>query len=696
MSLRFAPPPAHSTRALPRLSALLGVTALFALGACDDGADLDAGPRDAGPPASPAAVFELDGEYGDRESFFDLPWPSDLRLRADGTPDMTGYPNGGSSLVRDVVPVAERRRGYSTVPVAYFRFGAPIATQTEEEVLPAEVDAPVLLLDVDPTSPERGRLFPTVARTFPRDSYTRDNLLGVAAYPGVVLHPNRTYAVVVRAAFGDAGGAPLPVAEAFAQVAAGEAPDAALGAQAVAVYGPLFETLDTIGVPRAEVVTATVFTTGDVVADLYDLTERLRAEVSVTLEGVALDPVDGDHDRTCELLATVSMPQYQVGEPPFDTEGQFELGADGLPIEQRREVANVVLTLPKTEMPAAGYPLMVYFHGSGGVAAQVIDRGPRGGAPTGEGPAHMIAQHGFASAGAALPLSPDRLPGASSIAYLNFANLAAFPFTFTQGVIESRLLIDALEDLRVDPSALGACAGPTLPAGEAAFRFDAAHFVGLGQSMGGMYTNLVGAVEPRLEALVPTGAGGFWPYFILNTSLFAEIRTLLSGPLRLDADLISHLHPSLGILTTAWEPAEPMVFMPRLSRRPLDGIAPRPIYEPVGQGDSFFPTVVYDAMALAYGHPQAGEVVWPTMQTSLAYGGLDGIIDYPVTQNLMSEGGGAYTGVVVQSAGDGVTDPHEIYVQIPEIRRQWGCFLATAIAGDATVVAPAPEGTPCQ
>ncbi len=83
------------------------------------------------------------------------------------------------------------------------------------------------------------------------------------------------------------------------------------------------------------------------------------------------------------------------------------------------------------------------------------------------------------------------------------------------------------------------------------------------------------------------------------------------------------------------------------------------------------------------------------MQTALAVGGLDGIIDYPVSNNLTSEAGAAYTGVVVQSAGDGFSDPHNIFVQVPEIRYQWGCFLRTAVDGNATVFAPAMPGAPC-
>ena len=256
----------------------------------------------------------------------------------------------------------------------------------------------------------------------------------------------------------------------------------------------------------------------------------------------------------------------------------------------------------------------------------------------------MIAVHGFGSVGAALPLSPDRLPGASAIEYLNFGNLAAFPDTFRQGVIESRLLIDALSELRIDPATLGACTGPTLPAGETQFYFDASKFVGLGQSMGGMYTNLVGAVEPRLTALVPTGAGGFWPYFVMQTELFGGIAGALSGPLRVNESDMSHIHPSVGLLSLAWESADPLVYTPRLSRRPLEGVPPRPIYEPVGRGDSFFPTTIFDAMVVGYGHPQAGDVVWSSMQDSLAVAGLDGIIDYPVVNNLMSDAGEPYTG----------------------------------------------------
>jgi hypothetical protein len=349
-------------------------------------------------------------------------------------------------------------------------------------------------------------------------------------------------------------------------------------------------------------------------------------------------------------------------------------------------------------MPADGWPLLVYFHGSGGLASQVVDRGPYGpdGVWTpGEGPAHVVAAHGLAAIGAALPVSPDRVPGASGIAYINLGNLAAFPYTFRQGAIEQRLLIEAMSRLSIPPAALAACSGATLPGGATAHRFDAGAFVGMGQSMGGMYTNMIGAIEPRLSALVPTGAGGYWSYFILETALIPNAADLIGNLIGAEGDTLTQLHPGLSLLQLGWESADPMVYVPRLSRRPLPGLTARPIYEPVGLNDSYFTTTVYDAMALAYGHEQAGEAVWPTMQEVLALGGLEGLTPYPVSGNVTADDGTAYTGVVVQYAPDGF-DGHDVFQQLDEVKYQYGCFLSTFLTtGTAVVPAPMPLGTPC-
>jgi hypothetical protein len=181
----------------------------------------------------------------------------------------------------------------------------------------------------------------------------------------------------------------------------------------------------------------------------------------------------------------------------------------------------------------------------------------------------------------------------------------------------------------------------------------------------------------------------------LKTSLVANAAGLVGFALGTSA-VISFMHPAMHLVETAFERADPAVFMPRLARRPLPGHPIRPIYEPVGEGDSYFPTVVYDAIALAYGHEQAGDVVWPTMQDALALVSRDGIVPYPISNDVVANDGTPYTGVVVQYMGDGIYDPHALYTQLPEVKHQYACFLSTHFTtGTAVVVAPGAVGSPC-
>lgn len=692
-----------SARSLLRPLALLLLCAP-ALGGCD-GAETDTTPTTTTTSAGgTAAVFDLGADLSAPTTFYDLPMPSDLRLTAAGGPDYTGFPNPNQlPLIEGVRKVAMDREGFPVIPVAYFRFTAPLPPQDAEAVVAADKASPFLLVDVDPQSDERGRLFPTVATTPEPDDYTPENLLAVAPRPGFVLKPERRYAFVVRRALGDAAGDPLEAPAQLADLAAGKTPEGALGEKAAALYTPLWETLDQIGVDRGEVAAATVFTTGDVVKSTFELSSTVKDQYSVEITDLALDPDDGaTHERFCELHGKVVYPQFQTGAPPFDTDGLFEVDASGAPKKQRDEEAPIAIAIPKGPMPAGGYPLVVYFHGSGGVSTQFIDRGkvytPDGEPEKGKGPAHELAYHGIASAGSALPVNPERLPGAGETEYLNLNNLAAMRDTFRQGVVEQRLFIEALRKLQIDPALLAGCAGPELPAGEIAYHFSEEDLLAQGQSMGGMYTNMIGSTEPRIRAVVPTGAGGFWTYFILKTSLIPGVASKVGVLLLQTMAPLTFMHPAMHVSETALEPADPMVYMPRLARRPLAGHPVRPIYEPVGKGDSYFPTVLYDAIVLAYGHPMAGDVVWPSMQESLALDGLDGVLSYPVVDDLKSEPDGTpYTGVVVQYEGDGIYDPHGIYGQLDEVKYQYGCFFRTFLeTGTARVLAPKPLGSPCE
>ena len=656
--------------------------------------------------------FDLDADLSLSSGWYQQPWPSDLRLDANGHPDFTGFPDVPNlALVEGFRAAAMQTHGFSVIPTAYFLFNAPIVQHAgaTPDPIAAGKDQALFLVDVDPQSPEVGTFYPVVVNTPPADNYAPANLLAVGPHPGIVLHSKRRYAFGVTRALGDAAGAQLGVPGYLDMLRQGVAPSTGYGAQALALYGSAFAAIKTAGIDPAQIAALTIFTTGDEVADDAAMDDALVAKYPVTIDDLSLDETQSaDNDRACRFTAQVSFPQFQVGTPPFNTQGLFAFGADGLPVQQRTEVAPLVILLPRAPMPDAGYPVMQYFHGSGGYSYDVADKGPTlfdGGTPTpNQGPGWVHAESGIASFGSALPVNPERLPGASDTAYLNLLNPVAMRDTFRQGVIEQRLLLRSMLALQIDAQQLANCPVtvhgetvplPTLPEGQSAFHFDGDHLIAQGQSMGGMYTNLFAAVEPQVKIAVPTGAGGYWSYFILQTQLYQGLPALLSSILQAGQPL-TQLHPVLHLLQTAWEPNDPFVAMPRVARRPLPGHPARPIYEPVGQYDEYFPMQLYDAVALDYGHQEAGQPVWPTMQQSLALGGLDGILPYPVSQNRLSENGSSYTGVVVQYQGDGIEDPHQIYRQLPAVKYQYRCFVSSWLkTGVATLPGPDAQEAAC-
>jgi hypothetical protein len=685
------------------LSLLVALSASSASIACG-GDDGDAPPP---PPVATFALHDTDVDLADPAHFYDAPFPSDARVDERGRPDYRGFPRPATPnmLLDSLLPVVADRSGWPVIPVAYFRFSAPLETLDHEQTVAAAPTAKAWLVDVDPDSDARGRLLPTVAWTPRTDAYVPTGLLAVAPRPGVVLHPRRRYAFVVTRALLDAEGQAVQPAPTVAAALRGETPRGTRGVATAALLAPLRETLSLARLDADAVVNATVITTADVVQELYDLSEQVRADHDGTLVISGVDPDDGAaHERYCELKGTLTVPQFQRGTPPWDTDGSFVFDDAGRLVAQRMETVPVTVTFPRAPMPPAGYPLVLYFHGSGGRSDAAVDRGrwtPGGTcAPElrdtwqgregcyakGLGPAHVVARHGFGMAGAALPVNPERLPGASATAYLNFNNLAAGRDLFRQGILESRLFLDALLELEVPPETVAACEGMSLPPGVTAYRFDAAAVYAQGQSMGGQYTNMFSAVEPRVRAAVPTGAGGHWTHFIEHTSLIPGATTLLRNVL--NARSFTFMHPAVHVFGSVWERVDPIVYVPRIARRPLDGHPVRAVYEPVGLGDSFFSTKTFDAIALAYGHRQAGEVVWSSMQEVLALEGREGVLPFPVVDNVRSERGVDYTGVVVQFEGDGVYDPHAIYLSRDDVKYQYGCFLASHLRGGRGVVPP--------
>ena len=708
----------------PRWALRLGLLAMLSIGPATQGCSSSSAPSG---PTGTTVLFDASADFTSTDHFFDFPWPSDLRLSAAGTPDLTGIANPTLSQVFEGLrQIAEQPTGYPVLPVAWFRFTTDLATRAPTDVIAADPSSPILLVDVDPASSTPGKLLPTIAETIVQDNYVPDGVLAVGPRPGIVLEPTHQYAYVVLRSALDMNGAPLGVDPGVSHALA---PGAGGASDPVSqLYAVVPPALALAGVDVTQVAAATVFTTGDVVTDLFDLSTKVLGAYAagVSVASLAVDPVILDsNERFCELQAQVTYPQFQVGAPPYNTGGLFTFDATGMPIPQGADTVPITLTLPKQAMPSGGFPLIVYFHGTGGLSIEIADRGPwrpetdTANCPPGpaqdystletwngvtgcytpqRGPGWVNAANGFAMAGSAMPVNPQRWPAGQNSnlpEYLNINNVAATRDIFRQGVLEQRMFFDALRRLQIDPTVVSACSGMSLPAGETAYHFRDDVLLAQGQSMGAMYANMISAVEPRIQAVVPTGSGGYWSYFILQTQFFPNIEGDLGLLLGLRGTF-SHLHPAMHVTQMALEPVDPIVFMPRLGREPLPGHPSRPVYEPHGMGDSYFPTDVQDACAMAYGNKEAGDMIWPTMQPALQLEGLDGMLSYPVSNDVLSSAGAPRTGVVVQYMGDGVYDPHAIFQQLDSVKYQYGCFFQTFLqTGTATVPAPADYSVPC-
>lgn len=585
------------------------------------------------------------------QDFHHLPWPLDTRRTAEGAPDTEGMPvPADNAVIAQLVEQIGETRGFSQIPTVFFRFEANIApTGLTDGVQPH-----VWFVSLD-----SGRRVPAFASTPEVDDYVSANTLLVQPVHGFVLDADTRWAAVVERDYDDLG-SPSALREALAG------------------HGPLGEAFAEVAqhIDPDRVAAATVFTTGDAVGDTYAFTEAVRATSAPALQAFR---VEEEHPRFCEVHATLDLPQFQEGEPPFDSDGTFVWDGE-LPAPRAVETVPVALSIPHGLMPPGGWPVVVYAHGSGGAFDQVVDRGPitePGGEPTpGLGPAHVLAARGIAAVGMATLLSPDREGGQSGRGYLNLFNLPAYRDTWRQAMADTRLLLDSLETATV-PDACGS---------EAVFDTD--RILVMGQSAGGHLSTEIAALDPRVTAAAPTGSGGFWS-LVLTTNPREGVPPELIAVALGTSVVPDAMHPGLAIVQQAWESAEPLVYASRVARSPLH--TPADLYVPASQDDGYFPEPIYDAMAVAYGVELAGPTLWDSMPERLQLAGLDTDLAYPVSGNL------GHTSVVTQWAPDGVADSHGAFAQEPGIQHQYGCFFRTHLdEGTGRVVDPQDtDDAPC-
>jgi hypothetical protein len=646
-----------------------GFAVLAALAACggDDDAQL---PPDAAPPpdaySGPSGVlFEVPRGGAETPSgFYALPFPNDLRLTDTGHVDLTGMSVPNPLVGKYFTAIEQNQRGFSINAAVFFRFTNPIdaATLPPSPEMSVVESASVYLVNVDPDSPSRGARTPLRFRFEHFAGETiGDDWLSVLPYPGFPLEEQTTYAVVVTDRVLAPDGSRLAGAPDFEAIVGAAPPaDADLAAAQVA-YRPLLDYLDeTGGDERTDVVTAAVFTTADVTGPMRRLRDAVMA--------MDLPPKPRDivwlreFDDYVWYDGVYDGPNFQQGDVPYIPEGGEILFDDdtGEPVLSRVEQLRFSFTVPKGEMPADGWPVVIYSHGTGGGYHSFRNGGT----------AALMAERGIAVVGVDQVLHGPRNPGTSpEIAFFNLQNPAAARDNTLQGAVDNAQILKMLVGFDFTERHPG---GRTV-------RFDADRIYFWGHSQGGLTGPPWLAYEPSVRGAVLSGAGGLLYLSLLNKTEPVNIPELL-GVLIRDYPL-DEFNPVLALLQMWLDGSDPASFGPLLFQRPPAGFEPKNIFQSEGFTDRYTPNVAIRAFATSMGVSQVSPVIEPL--DGLALRGLQ-VLTPPVSDNV-----NGVTGVLLQYDEAQGSDGHFVLFDIAAGRLQSSEFIGSlASTGTATIVVP--------
>jgi len=610
---------------------LLFLSLLVAAG-CDSNppTDIDAGDTpdaggsdagtDAGPPAGPASVLYDPGSDG----FFDTPFPSDLRTDATGSPDLSGFPNSRAIVADGIELLAGERPGFSPLTSVYFRFTGPL----DESALPAPADvdeasSPIVLIDVDPDSPELGRRFPAhVSFHAASTRFFSANTLTVRPVPGIDLHPGRTYAVAILDGLLASDGSAVTPNDAF---------DALKGG-ADAHYATLFDALEGQGISRDDVLVAAMFTTSDPATEL----DTARAWIHAQDLPMVVDWARaGQTPRVASYTAAFETYELMSGEPPYmqfgDTVIRFDDAGEPEVVNRRR--VEIGISVPVGDAPAEGIPIVLYGHGTGGDEGSHL---------RGEGPG--LADVGWAAIGFEAALHGQRFEDGFMVENLLTSNPVAAREVVRQTVIDMLLMFRMLAE--------GAFTIPAEITGDAAIAFDTSRVAYMGHSQGAQEGAVLLGVEPTLQAAFLSAGGEAGVISVVDRELRpgTTIACLLAALVMEDCDVMLEDHPVISLLVQpVLDPADPPAYNHRVLRERPDGWAAPSIAMTEGLEDAFTSPRGIEALAVAIGLP----IVEPVAQMTLPYelSGL-GSLAPPVSANL-SVGGVMTTGGVMQFPEDG-------------------------------------------
>ncbi|MBA2663170.1 MAG: hypothetical protein H0U74_12835 [Bradymonadaceae bacterium] len=620
------------------------------------------------------------------EDFFALPFPADARRRQGGSLGFVDWPGVMQNpVLRLWFPAAdELLEGFSLIGGMFVWFDAPLdATSVPssfERSLPSDDEWPsVYLIDVGESSVERGKLYPIECKfTAKRGTFHAPNQLACIAPFGMVRRPSTQYAFVVTTAVRGADGLPVQASGPTLELLAGRDVAGAHGPIAGAPYAQALTIIEQAGGSPEDIAMIALYTTVDPAARLRTVNawyDKLPEPVIDTERALSVHEV---YDDYIVLEGFYDVPVIQTGQRPYGSSPSGKIvWKDGEPEQVDKQSIRFFLTVPRQPMPAAGFATMLYLHGSGGRAEELLDRGARleadTEAPLGSGPAMSIAQYGIAGFAADFNLHGMRHdpPDTSGLMLYNLVgNPRAAIDNFIIGANEVTLHARLLAGLTIDP----ALAPQYLDAGEAndgLIRFDTDRFALMGQSMGSTIGLPAITVSDLIDAGVFSGSGGVLIEVALKSQRPINVGAVLRQVLRYRADEdFDRFDPMLSSVQQLWDLVDPVAHGRHVFQEPHPGRRPRHVLQHSGLDDGYFSPGSRAAFSLGLGVPLVAPVLEAEAFDQMQWRGLGEPVQTPVHQNAP----GAVTAVAVQYAPS-VLDGHNVGFQLDDAKAQYACFI---------------------
>lgn len=618
--------------------------------------------------------FEVPRPGAPPADFFRLPFPNDARVDASGNLLMDDFPRPGPTLLGlDLVDLYADALvadfdGFSSVAPVTFRFSKQF------EFASLGDGANIHYIDITPGAPEygsdRGRSF---GYTTGQGLYRCQHPLTMGNSPHEPLLPGHTYAAYLTSDIRSADAEP-PVQDAdFAAMLAGSRPsgDAAL-ANAWDAYAPFRAYLADQSIAAGDIAVAAVFTVQDSVGRALRLAQAVDAEPVPVLSDLTLcdtgvpSPCDDGGSRVCgaadpdfhEIHGRFRVPMYQDGTTPFETPADGGgMAITGAFVKQSDADVCFALTIPKTAtMPAGGWPVVVYGHGTGGSFRGVVGSGVARALATASSPAAVLAFDGVVHGERAGQSTRD----ADSLMF-NVINPRAARDNNLQGAA------DVLQALRIPQAA------DLVVTGAGTIALDPAATYYFGHSQGSNVGAPAIAVTDLTEAAVFSGAGAFLIEGLLNKKSPVDARTGLE---LLIGEELGRDHPVMIIWQTYFDSIDPVNFVPLLLRSPPPGVPSKHVLQTWGSNDTYSPQSTLNM----FGRGTGLSVAMPVIQDLGT-----GTASRPVSLNRSAGDSQQRTGAQFQYVPDGY-DGHFVATRNPSAIADWTAFFTSLIAtGTPTV-----------